>query len=463
MFFRKKDLNVLDDLLEDFEYDEKQLDEKYNYPILRSEAFKIAIRNQNLKSDFCRNDKRDISYLSFDKWDIDIKKIDDNTYWKVQILKGDISWIKNENKCTTNFDGFLVEKDLKKLCCLINVETGEYKYFPKGYGDKMIDTHYDLLSIAYVAYLKNDYSYLKEISKYFNKDNVTGVIANLYFMSIEEMQNELHPNYYREEISVLEMFVKAKEILDKFLPNTEILYSIEGADYIRGCSELEQLYSEGLNSLIIAWNTKSKYASGNRSNQGLTKEGKELLSKAIDLGMCVDFSHANKETFTDMIQLVKEKKNEGIDVITFASHSNSRSLCGVSRNLTDEQLEMLSEIGGLVGVFSNRNFVVSENERKNASFYLKENMYLKHIEHIKKIIGEDNIMLATDDMNFCKEADKEYGEVAIYDYRDLKKLVSQTLSKNYTNGVIDKFIYSNAYEKIFKKIKKNISIRNKKR
>ncbi len=131
MFFRKKDLNVLDDLLEDFEYDKRQLDEKYNYPILRSEAFKIANRNQNLKSDFCRNDKRDISYLSFDKWDIDIKKIDDNTYWKVQILKGDISWIKNENKCTTNFDGFLVEKDLKKLCCLINVETGEYKYFPR--------------------------------------------------------------------------------------------------------------------------------------------------------------------------------------------------------------------------------------------------------------------------------------------------------------------------------------------
>jgi hypothetical protein len=27
----------------------------------------------------------------------------------------------------------------------------------------MIDTHYDLLSIAYDAYLKNDYSYLEEL------------------------------------------------------------------------------------------------------------------------------------------------------------------------------------------------------------------------------------------------------------------------------------------------------------
>ena len=47
----------------------------------------------------------------------------------------------------------------------------------------MFDTHYDLLTIAYVAYLKDDYSYLKEIANYFNENNVKGVIANLYIMS----------------------------------------------------------------------------------------------------------------------------------------------------------------------------------------------------------------------------------------------------------------------------------------
>ena len=69
----------------------------------------------------------------------------------------------------------------------------------------MIDIHYDLLSIAYIAYLE-------EIAKYFNDKNVIGVIANLYFMSPEEMSDELHPNYYRESVSVLEMFKIAKKV-----------------------------------------------------------------------------------------------------------------------------------------------------------------------------------------------------------------------------------------------------------
>ena len=107
----------------------------------------------------------------------------------------------------------------------------------------MFDTHYDLLTIAYKAYLTNDYSYLEEITKYFNDKNVTGVIANLYFMSKEEMENEICAGYYKDDVSVLDMFVKSKEILDKYLPNTEIIYSIEGADYIKDTVELEKLYS----------------------------------------------------------------------------------------------------------------------------------------------------------------------------------------------------------------------------
>ena len=73
----------------------------------------------------------------------------------------------------------------------------------------MFDTHYDLLTIAYNSYIKNDYSYLEKVSKFFRDNNVRGVIANLYFMSKEEMNEELGPNYYQDSISVYDMFVKA--------------------------------------------------------------------------------------------------------------------------------------------------------------------------------------------------------------------------------------------------------------
>ena len=43
----------------------------------------------------------------------------------------------------------------------------------------MIDMHYDLLSILYYCYLRNDFSYINDLQKYFNNNNVTGLIANL--------------------------------------------------------------------------------------------------------------------------------------------------------------------------------------------------------------------------------------------------------------------------------------------
>ncbi len=319
----------------------------------------------------------------------------------------------------------------------------------------MIDMHYDLLSIAYIAYLKDDYSYLEEISKYFHKNNVTGVVANLYFMSKDEMARELHSDYYRDDVSVLEMFVKAKSVLDKYLSETKILYSIEGADYIKDICELEMLSKEGLNCIALAWNTQNKYASGNRSNQGLTLDGKRLLEKAIDLGLGIDLSHANEESFRDIIDVVKAKQADGVDVCCYASHSNSRSLCPIRRNLTDYQLELIKSVGGQVGLLANRNFVVGLDEQKTASQEKKEFEFLKHIVHVSSIIGKDNIMIATDDMNFCKDVDSEYGEVAIFDYSTVAQSISILLAKKYDLSDIMMIMNGTAQNKIFDRINNN--------
>lgn len=319
----------------------------------------------------------------------------------------------------------------------------------------MIDTHYDLLSIAYVAYLRNDYSYLEKVSHYFHKNNVVGVIANLYFMSEEEMARELHPKYYQRGVSVLEMFRIAKRVLDSYLTNVDILYSIEGADYILDTKELEQLYEEGLDCLVIAWNTRSKYASGGRSHQGLTDKGKHLLRKAISLGMGIDLSHANRETFSNMISLIKEEQYRGQDVCCYASHSNAFALCHNPRNLEDWQLQDIFDVRGQVGVFAHRNFVVEEDVKNSVTAEEKKDIYLKHIEYITSFVGIDNVMLATDDMDFVKDYDSEYGETSIYDYSKLSSEVFATLKEKYSDHEIKQIMYSNVKEKIFDKIKNN--------
>ena len=313
----------------------------------------------------------------------------------------------------------------------------------------MIDTHYDLLTIAYLAYLKKDSSYLEEIVSYFRKDNVRGVIANLYFMSEEEMIKELDPCYYQKNVSVLEMFCQAKHVLDMYLPDLDILYSIEGADYIKDEVELERLYDAGLDALMLTWNTPNKYASGNRGSYGLTEVGKILLKKAISLGMGIDLSHANARTFDDMIALIQDTQKKGVAVCCYASHSNSRKLCNRERNLTDVQLRKLRSVGGVVGVFAHLGFVLPAIYPNIDS----RDYYLQHIEYISSIMGIDHVALATDDMNFCKDADPVYGEVSIYNYANLATEVLQTLEKKYSKRERDQLMYQTAKEKIFDKIR----------
>ena len=183
----------------------------------------------------------------------------------------------------------------------------------------MIDLHHDLLSIMYYSYLKNDYSYLKEWVKCFREDNVSGLLANLYFMNKKEMALEIGDD---REINVVEMFKKSTEMFKEYLPNINVIFSIEGCDYIKDVNELEELYNLGLRNILLVWNNPNRYGSGNNDSYGLTNAGREFLIKAIDLGISIDLSHMNKNTFYDTIDLIREQKALGKDVKVIASHSN---------------------------------------------------------------------------------------------------------------------------------------------
>ena len=314
----------------------------------------------------------------------------------------------------------------------------------------MVDTHYDLLSICYVCYLKNDYSKIEKIANEIknNNGNIKCIFANLYFMSKEEMKEELHENYYNYNISVLDMFKISKQILEYYLPNIEFIYSIEGCDFV-DINDLDQLYNEGLRSIVPVWNTENKYGSGNRTNNGLTKEGINFINKAIDLGIGIDLSHANKNTFYGIIELIKENQKFGKEVICYASHSNSRVICDKERNLDDNQLIALKDVNGLVGIFCNKHFIT---KNYNLSKQDLNNIYLNHIIHISNILGVDNVMLSTDDMSFMIDIDPEYADTVMFDYSNLENEISTLLQSHFNTSITNKVMYENAYKKVINKL-----------
>ena len=130
----------------------------------------------------------------------------------------------------------------------------------------MYDMHFDLLTIIYCIFNKKinlDIDYIKKIYK----DNVIGGIVNLYFMSKQEMQEQLNIAFFdvskmfEESVKYLEI-LKQNDIIPK---DINFIYSIEGCDYLKDSLELEYLYKLGLRSILPVWNEENKFGSGIRS------------------------------------------------------------------------------------------------------------------------------------------------------------------------------------------------------
>ena len=314
----------------------------------------------------------------------------------------------------------------------------------------MFDTHYDLLTKLYICYKRNDFSYIENWVKNYNFNNVTGIIANLCFMSREEMKEEYDVDYFNEGDSVVDIFRISTELLRKYVPSDiQVITSIEGCDYLKDENDLYALKELGLDSILPVWNCQNKFGSGNRSDMGLTDLGEKLISKAVELDIGIDLSHANENTFWDIINYIKDNE---LDARVYASHSNVRSLCDIKRNLTDEQIKAIGELGGFVGIMSNSGFVDKggytrrEELRGTPDYseyieYLKEK-YIEHILYAHKLTGSINhVCVSTDDMGFCELGD--YTECPIFNYSSIAADLRKSLSKYYSDEDINKIMYEN--------------------
>lgn len=82
---------------------------------------------------------------------------------------------------------------------------------------------------------------------------------------------------------------------------------------------------------------------------GLSHFGVEMVAEMNRLGMIVDVSHISDEAFRDVIEHSRAP--------VIASHSASRAVCDVPRNLSDPMLEALAENGGVVQVVFYSGFI----------------------------------------------------------------------------------------------------------
>lgn len=322
----------------------------------------------------------------------------------------------------------------------------------------MYDAHYDLLTILYFnCKTNNKYSnYQKLITDCTNiyNNNIIGGIINLYFMSKEEMLEEL--DIKKSELEdIVKMFDNSINYLNKLkmkkiIPSTcKFIYSIEGCDYLKDESELEILYQKGLRSILPVWNTANKFASGNRDVYGLTEEGVKLIKKAISLNMIIDLSHANEKTFDDIIKLASIERKNNKSFVLLASHSNVKSICDNSRNLSDDELIKLKNAGGYIGLITNSKFL--SNNWLNETKEERQKAFIKHLRYLIDEIKypQDKILIASDDMSFHPNSD--YHNRNAFNMHNIANELYYLITTNFDDVLAKKIMITN-YEDILDKI-----------
>ena len=144
--------------------------------------------------------------------------------------------------------------------------------------------------------------------------------------------------------NVIRQAFSAQEIEDNLHSGKmSAIFTIEGpAGFGYDPDLLEDLYKIGFRITTLGWNEQNVLAGSCVTGGGLTDAGKAFVDEAQRLGMLVDVSHISDEAFWDIIH----RTNGPV----IATHSNSRAVHNVPRNLTDDMFRAIAETGGVVGI-----------------------------------------------------------------------------------------------------------------
>ena len=163
-----------------------------------------------------------------------------------------------------------------------------------------------------------------------------------------------------------------------------VFYLIQNSTpFGKDLDRVDTFHSLGLRSVQITYNYQNWAGAGckERTNSGLSEFGIELVRKLNDRRMLIDCSHANMQTMADTIRTSAQP--------VIVSHTGCLALHDNVRNTTDENLRLLAEHGGVVGIDQIRTHITTSREGG-----LEQ--YLNHMDHAVKVCGIDHVGIGSD-------------------------------------------------------------------
>lgn len=202
-----------------------------------------------------------------------------------------------------------------------------------------------------------------------------------------------------------------------------MIWLVENAD---GLIELDRdlLARTGIRSVGLTHMGRNRLGDGNTIPfpNGLTRMGSDLVQELGRNGFAFDVAHLAEPGFKDLIRL-----HEGM---LLSSHTGVRALCDTPRNLSKEQIRIILERRGVIGVAADPR-MLSPDGRATI-----EDMF-RHIDWIAQSFEADGLAVGTD---FCGFHSVNAG---MEDISRLPDLAAIMLSRGYPEQSVHKIMGQN--------------------
>jgi membrane dipeptidase len=209
---------------------------------------------------------------------------------------------------------------------------------------------------------------------------------------------------------------------------------MEGAEAIEAdLDALHLFHAMGLRSLGPVWSRPTifghgvpfRFPSSPDTGPGLTAQGMDLVRECNALRIVVDLSHLNEAGFNDVARLSRAP--------LVATHSNAHAVTPSSRNLTDRQLAMIRDSGGIVGLNFATCFLRPDGRPGGDCGW---DPMLRHLDHLITHLGEDHV-------GFGSDFDGAAVPEVLHDVAGLPEFLAALSNHGFDKKLLDKLAWSN--------------------
>ena len=180
------------------------------------------------------------------------------------------------------------------------------------------------------------------------------------------------------------------------------------------------------------------FAPSGSPRDGLTAFGRDVVQACESLGVIVDLAHISPAGFDEILAITTKPP--------IISHTNARKYYDIERNITDEQIKMIGERRGVIGV----NAVLVSPKKEESTL----DRYIDHIEHVADLIGIDGVGIGFDFFEFIyrqwPELKRKEVAAKLTTPQFISKLSNHSHARNLTRRLIERGFSDENIEKILR-------------